>query len=59
VEIITRAVSLLQTAVANYDIEELSRVLRAAIPEFSPSGRTEDANATVVQFPARDARRNR
>jgi FlaA1/EpsC-like NDP-sugar epimerase len=59
VEIITRAVSLLQTAVANYDTEELSRVLRAAIPEFSPSGRTEDANATVVQFPARDARRNR
>jgi len=59
VEIITRAVSLLQTAVANYDMDELSRVLRAAIPEFSPAGRTEDANATVVQFPARDARRNR
>ncbi len=59
VEIITRAVSLLQTAVANYDMDELSRVLRVAIPEFSPSGRTEDANATVVQFPARDARRNR
>ncbi len=59
VEIITRAVSLLQTAVANYDMDELSRVLRAAIPEFSPSGRAADANATVVQFPARDARRNR
>ncbi len=60
VEIITRAVSLLQAAVTNYDMEELSRILRAAIPEFSPSVvETEDVNTTVVQFPARDARRTR
>lgn len=55
-EIINRAVSLLQTAVANYDNDELSRILRAAIPEFSPSGQSGDAGATIVQFPAREAR---
>ena len=58
-EIITRAVSLLQTAVANYDNDELSRILRAAIPEFSPSGQSGDAGATIVQFPAREARHTR
>jgi FlaA1/EpsC-like NDP-sugar epimerase len=58
-EIITRAVSLLQAAVAAYDNEELSRILRAAIPEFSPAGRAEDPGATIVPFPARDARRTR
>jgi len=55
-EIINRAVSLLQTAVANYDNDELSRILRAAIPEFSPSGSSAEAGATIVQFPAREAR---
>ncbi|HEY5804500.1 MAG TPA: nucleoside-diphosphate sugar epimerase/dehydratase [Lysobacter sp.] len=59
VEIIARAVTLLQAASAAYDNEELSRILRAAIPEFSPSGQAEDAGATIVQFPARDARRTR
>lgn len=59
VEIITRAVSLLQTAVANYDNDELSRILRAAIPEFSPSGQSGETGATIVQFPAREARHSR
>ncbi|RYG08565.1 MAG: polysaccharide biosynthesis protein, partial [Burkholderiales bacterium] len=58
-EIITRAVTLLQAAVASYDMEELSRILRATIPEFSPAKREEDARTTVVQFPAREARRTR
>ncbi|KAF1708238.1 polysaccharide biosynthesis protein [Pseudoxanthomonas sacheonensis] len=58
-EIIARAVFLLQTAVANYDNDELSRILRAAIPEFSPSGQSGDAGATIVQFPAREARHTR
>jgi FlaA1/EpsC-like NDP-sugar epimerase len=60
-EIISRAVFLLQTAVANYDNDELSRILRAAIPEFSPSGSAQngDSGATIVQFPAREARQIR
>ncbi|MEO8366756.1 MAG: nucleoside-diphosphate sugar epimerase/dehydratase [Pseudoxanthomonas sp.] len=58
-EIIARALTLLQAAVNAYDIEELSRILRATIPEFSPSDKGEDTGATIVQFPARDARRTR
>ncbi|MEO6517807.1 MAG: nucleoside-diphosphate sugar epimerase/dehydratase [Pseudoxanthomonas sp.] len=59
VEMISRALSALQVAVANYDNDELSRILRAAIPEFSPAGLVEASGATIVQFPARDARRTR
>lgn len=58
-EVINRAVTLLQAAVNSYDAEELSRILRATIPEFSPSDKIEEAGATIVQFPARDARRTR
>lgn len=58
-EIIARALTLLQAAVDAYDIEELSRILRATIPEFMPSDKVEEAGATIVQFPARDARRTR
>lgn len=58
-EVINRAVTLLQAAVVAYDNEELSRILRATIPEFLPSDRVEEASATIVQFPARDARRTR
>ena len=58
-EIIARALVLLQAGVNAYDNEELSRVLRAAIPEFSPSDKVEETSATVVQFPAREARRTR
>ncbi len=59
VEVIARALVLLQAGVNAYDNEELSRVLRAAIPEFSPSDKVEETSATVVQFPAREARRTR
>ena len=58
-EIIARALVLLQAAVNAYDNEELSRILRATIPEFAPSDKVEEAGATIVQFPARDARRTR
>ena len=58
-EIIARALVLLQAAVNAYDTEELSRILRATIPEFSPSDKVEETGATIVQFPARDARRTR
>ena len=58
-EIIARALILLQAAVDAYDIEELSRILRAAIPEFLPSDKVEETGATIVQFPAREARRTR
>ena len=58
-EIIARALTLLQAAVNAYDNEELSRILRATIPEFSPSDKVEESGATIVQFPARDARRTR
>jgi hypothetical protein len=50
---------LLQAAVDAYDTEELSRILRATIPEFMPSSKVEETGATIVQFPARDARRTR
>jgi FlaA1/EpsC-like NDP-sugar epimerase len=58
-EIIARALILLQAAVDAYDIEELSRILRATIPEFQPSDKVEETSATIVQFPAREARRTR
>ena len=58
-EIIARALTLLQAAVDAYDVEELSRILRATIPEFLPSDKVEETGATIVQFPAREARRTR
>ena len=57
-EVVSRAVQLLHDAVARYDSEELHRILRAAIPEFSPAG-SHDSGATIVQFPAREIRRTR
>jgi FlaA1/EpsC-like NDP-sugar epimerase len=59
VDIIERAVHLLHDAVAEYDTDSLSRILRAAIPEFAPGGESEAMGATIVQFPAREVRRTR
>ncbi len=59
VDIIERAVHLLHDAVAEYDTDSLSRILRAAIPEFSPSGEAVETGATIVQFPSREVRRTR
>lgn len=57
-EILAKALLLLKAAVDNYDNEEISRVLRAAIPEFNPLVAA-DAGATIVPFPAREARSTR
>lgn len=58
-EIIARASVLLQEAVVAYDNDELIRILRATIPEFAPSEKSQDAGATIVQFPSREARKTR
>ena len=58
-EIIARALVLLQESVATYDNVELSRVLRATIPEFLPADKVAEEGATIVQFPAREARKIR
>jgi len=58
-EIIARALVLLQEGVASYDNVELSRVLRATIPEFLPADKITEEGATIVQFPAREARKIR
>jgi FlaA1/EpsC-like NDP-sugar epimerase len=58
-EIIARALLLLQEGVAAYDNVELSRILRATIPEFSPADKVDGEGATIVQFPDREARKIR
>lgn len=58
-EIISRALVLLQEGVLAYDNAELSRILRATIPEFAPSDKVVEEGATIVQFPAREARKTR
>ena len=57
-EQVVAASERLRDAVARYDVEELSRLLRDAVPDFVPSERAPQASATVVAFPARQARRN-
>lgn len=57
-EVIAHAVERLREASARYDRETLSRLLREAVPEFAPATiRLESAMATVVAFPARNARK--
>ena len=57
-EVIAHAVERLREASARYDREALSRLLREAVPEFAPATvRIESAMATVVAFPARNARK--
>ncbi|KAF1710050.1 polysaccharide biosynthesis protein [Pseudoxanthomonas kalamensis DSM 18571] len=57
-EVLNRALSMLKNAVADYDNEEISRILKATIPEFSPIEST-DTVTTIVPFPAREARTTR
>jgi FlaA1/EpsC-like NDP-sugar epimerase len=48
----------LRDAVLRYDLEELALVLRESVPEFMPMTESrEQSSATVVAFPARNARR--
>ena len=52
------AMSRLRDAVASYDLDALDQALREAVPEFAPLVHDEEpAAATVVAFPARNARR--
>ncbi|SEL92386.1 NDP-sugar epimerase, includes UDP-GlcNAc-inverting 4,6-dehydratase FlaA1 and capsular polysaccharide biosynthesis protein EpsC [Pseudoxanthomonas sp. GM95] len=57
-ESVTRALHQLRQAVADYDNDAITRVLHAAIPEFSPAPDHEAIN-TVVPFPTREARNHR
>jgi FlaA1/EpsC-like NDP-sugar epimerase len=52
---ITRALHQLRQAVADYDTDAITRILHAAIPEFSPA-QEQQAPGTVVPFPIREAR---
>ena len=57
-ERIGSSMSRLRDAVANYDLVTIDQALREAVPEFAPQARNEkSAAATVVAFPARNARR--
>ena len=47
----------LRDACARYDLDALFEQLRAAVPEFAPAPVVHAAPATVVAFPARNARR--
>jgi FlaA1/EpsC-like NDP-sugar epimerase len=57
-ERIRAANTRLRDAVARYDLDELSLVLRESVPEFLPAeGGREGSQGTVVAFPARHARK--
>lgn len=58
-ELVAWALQQLRAACNDYDLEEMSRVLRSAVPEFSPVEAVEQAGANIVLFPARDSRRPR
>ncbi|HKN77560.1 MAG TPA: nucleoside-diphosphate sugar epimerase/dehydratase [Lysobacter sp.] len=51
------AVDRMREATARYDLDALSSLLRAAVPEFAPAPPVHATHATVVAFPARNARR--
>ena len=51
------AITNLRDATARYDLEALLELLRAAVPEFAPAPVVHATQATVVAFPARNARR--
>ena len=58
VEVIGSALEDLRAASARYDIEALAILLRQAVPDFAPAGRSGEATgSTVVAFPARHARK--
>jgi FlaA1/EpsC-like NDP-sugar epimerase len=57
-ERIAACIERLRDAVARYDLDELAMVLRDSVPEFSPAEpMREVANANIVAFPARHARK--
>jgi FlaA1/EpsC-like NDP-sugar epimerase len=57
-ERIAACIERLRGAVARYDLDELASILRDSVPEFSPAEpMREVANANIVAFPARHARK--
>ena len=57
-ERVFHAVERMREAVASYDLETLSVLLRDSVPEFSPQIEPREPQvATVVAFPARTARK--
>ncbi|MGO1541535.1 MAG: polysaccharide biosynthesis protein [Luteimonas sp.] len=57
-EQVFHAVARMRDAVNGYDLETLSVLLRDSVPEFSPQVEPRESQvATVVAFPARNARR--
>jgi FlaA1/EpsC-like NDP-sugar epimerase len=57
-DVIAQAIERLRDASARYDEEALSGLLREAVPEFAPAPQSDEpATATVVAFPARNARK--
>ncbi|MFC7300241.1 polysaccharide biosynthesis protein [Cognatiluteimonas weifangensis] len=56
-ERIAEASARLRDAVARYDLDELALLLRETVPEFAPAGAAVAEAATVVAFPARNARK--
>src|SRR5690554_3160470 len=57
-EQVFHAVERMRGAVADYDLQALSVLLRDSVPEFSPQVRPREPQvATVVAFPARSARK--
>ena len=54
------ALDRLRGAVAAYDVDALSALLREAVPEFAPiadEAEAQPSSTTVITFPARQARR--
>jgi hypothetical protein len=59
-DFIELALQRLRAADGRYDVDEMQEILRIAVPEFSPLEQSlEPASATIVTFPAREARRTR
>ncbi|MBB3274472.1 MULTISPECIES: nucleoside-diphosphate sugar epimerase/dehydratase [unclassified Pseudoxanthomonas] len=59
-DFIELALQRLRAAYGRYDVDEMQEILRIAVPEFSPLEQSlEPASATIVTFPAREARRTR
>jgi FlaA1/EpsC-like NDP-sugar epimerase len=56
-EVLDNALAQLRDACLRYDLDAMSTLLREAVPEFAPMDHVERAIATVVAFPARNARK--
>ena len=58
-EAINKILAQLDAAVRAYDDAQINELLCAAIPEFKPLENKRESGATIVPFPAREARRTR